>query len=64
MVRQHGGVTGVNTVNPQVPVALCAHDHQVVSIFHLMEVLASVKQQFSCPNCYFFCHYMFMSFQS
>ena len=40
MVRQHGGVIGVNIINPQAPVGLggTAHGHQVVGILHLVRV--------------------------
>ena len=50
IVREQGDVTGVNSTNPQAPVGLglCAHDRQVLNFFHLVDVLASVKQLRKC----------------
>ena len=40
----------VNIINPKMPVSLRASDHQVVNFFHLMVVLASVKQLRKCAS--------------
>ena len=46
MVRYQGSVTGVNIINPQVPIGLsvCAHGHQIVTVFLLVGVFEAVKQ--------------------
>ena len=48
MVRSQGSVTGVPVINPQPPAGLGAtlraQGHRVVNVFHVVEVLASVKQ--------------------
>ena len=50
MVRKQNGVTGVNIINPQVPVCLEVHNHQIVNFFQLMMVLVSVKQPSKCAS--------------
>ena len=52
MVRLQGGVTGVNSINPEAPVSLglSAHDHQLVNFSLLVVVLATVKQCGKCAS--------------
>ena len=50
MVRQPCSFTGVSIIYPLAPVGLGAHSHDVVTIFHLVGVLVSVKQLRNCES--------------
>ena len=50
VTKVKGWVTGVNIINPQIPIGLrvCAHGHQIVTVFLLVGVFEAVKQLRKC----------------